>query len=297
MRLLSYQAEDSLRPGIVIDGEVFDIAELTSEADGTQNGSPARGSMREVLEAHGEDLPGLAAALEAAASGTHAGPVGTPSDLRLGPPVPDPSKVLCVGINYRDHAAETGRALPEYPDIFCKFSTSLVGPTSDLPLSEVSSKLDYEGELAVVIGRTCRRAKPEEALEMVAGAMILDDITARDLQFNATQWLPGKAVDGSTPCGPELVTLDELGDPQDLALATRVNGVEVQQSSTSRMIFTVAQIVSYISRFLTLQPGDLITTGTPDGVGSRMDPPSWLAPGDVVEVEIDGLGVLRNTVR
>lgn len=288
MRLLSYEAEGSLRPGVQLDGEVFDVAGLLGES-----GSPA--SMRALLETHGEDLAGLAAKLEAAASGGAS--VGALSELRLGPPVPDPSKVLCIGINYRDHAAETGRALPEHPDVFNKFPTSLVGQGAELPLTAVTAKPDYEGELAVVIAKPCRSVAPEEATDRIAGATILNDVTARDLQFNATQWLPGKALDDSTPCGPELVTLDEVGDLQALELSTRVNGVEVQHSNTELMIFSVAKIISYISHFLTLRPGDVITTGTPDGVGSRKDPPSWLAPGDVVEVEIDRLGVLRNTVR
>jgi 2-keto-4-pentenoate hydratase/2-oxohepta-3-ene-1,7-dioic acid hydratase in catechol pathway len=192
-----------------------------------------------------------------------------------------------VGLNYRDHVVETGRALPEHPDIFAKFATSLTGPTDDLCLSAVSLKLDYEGELAVVIGTPCRRVSPEAAIDSLAGAMILNDTTARDLQFNGTQWLPGKAVDSSTPCGPALVTLDELGDPHDLDLVTRLNGVEVQRAHTDRMVFTIPQIISYISQFLELAPGDVITTGTPEGVGSRKDPPSFLGAGDVVEVEID----------
>ena len=295
MRLVSYSAEGVLKPGAAFDTQVFDVATLIPAA-GPSGGRP-HGSVRELLESYGDDLSALAATLRAAAGDAAEACVGDLADVRLGPPVPDPSKILCVGLNYRDHVAETRRALPEHPDIFAKFATSLTGPADDLCLSQVSAKLDYEGELAVVIGAACRGVSPEEAIDKIAGAMILNDTTARDLQFNATQWLPGKAVDGSTPCGPALVTLDELGDPHDLNLVTRVNGVEVQRSSTDRMIFTIPQIISYISQFLELTPGDVITTGTPDGVGSRRDPPSFLAPGDVIEVEIDRLGVLRNTVR
>jgi 2-keto-4-pentenoate hydratase/2-oxohepta-3-ene-1,7-dioic acid hydratase in catechol pathway len=295
MRLVSYEIKGALKAGVVIGSDVFDIAMLLSES-GTANGDPT-GSVRALLETYGEDLPGLATTLEAAAHRTEAGRVGAIDEVRLGPPIPDPSKVLCVGINYRDHAAETGRALPEHPDIFSKFASSLTGPADELSLSDISPKLDYEGELAVVIGSPCRSVSRDEAIDHVAGAMILNDLTARDLQFNATQWLPGKAVDASTPCGPALVTLDEVGDPQDLGLVTRVNGVEVQNSHTSRMIFPVAEVISYISQFLELRPGDVITTGTPDGVGSRMDPPSFLAVGDVVEVEIERLGALHNTLQ
>jgi 2-keto-4-pentenoate hydratase/2-oxohepta-3-ene-1,7-dioic acid hydratase in catechol pathway len=295
MRLVSYESDGVVRPGVLFDAAVYDVAKLSAASAGSNGRS--HGSQRELLETHGKDLPALAATLQAAARETDDARIGDLADVRLGPPVPDPSKVLCVGMNYRDHVAETGRALPEHPDIFSKFATSLIGPAEDLCVSEVSSKLDYEGELAVVIGSPCRRVSPEEAFDKVAGAMILNDTTARDLQFNGTQWLAGKAVDGSTPCGPALVTLDELGDPHDLNLVTRVNGVEVQRSNTGRMIFTIAEIISYVSQFLMLRTGDVISTGTPDGVGSRMDPPSWLTPGDVVEVEIDGLGVIRNTVR
>jgi 2-keto-4-pentenoate hydratase/2-oxohepta-3-ene-1,7-dioic acid hydratase in catechol pathway len=284
MKLVSYGAGGTLKPGIVLDGDVHDVAQLLPDA-------PA--SVRGLIGAHGDDLAGLASALEDAAAGGDAR-VG---EVQLGPPVPDPAKVLCVGINYRDHAAETGRALPQHPDIFSKFASSLVGPDEDLAVSDVSAKLDYEGELAIVIGRPCRNVAAVDAIDHVAGAMVLNDLTARDLQFNATQWLPGKAVDGSTPCGPALVTLDEVGDLQELELVTRVNGAEVQRSNTRRMIFPVAEVVAYVSQFLALAPGDVITTGTPDGVGSRMDPPSFLSAGDVVEVEIDRLGALRNTVR
>jgi 2-keto-4-pentenoate hydratase/2-oxohepta-3-ene-1,7-dioic acid hydratase in catechol pathway len=287
MKLVSYDGDGTLKPGVVIDGEVHDVARLVPAAPG---------SVRGLLEAHGDDLPGLAAALEAAAASGDAR-VGAVDEVPLGPPVPDPAKVLCVGLNYRDHVAETGRTLPDNPDIFSKFASSLVGPADDLAVADISPKLDYEGELAIVIGKPCRGVSPENAIDHVAGAMILNDTTARDLQFNATQWLPGKAVDGSTPCGPALVTLDEVGDLQELELVTRVNGSEVQRSNTRLQIFPVATVVAYVSRFLELGPGDVITTGTPDGVGSRMDPPSFLAAGDVVEVEIDGLGALRNTVR
>ena len=286
MRLVSYE-NGMLRPGVVLDGAVHDIAALVPDAPGTTRG---------LLEEYGSDLGRLATALEDAASSGDAH-VGALGEVRLGPPVPDPAKVLCVGLNYRDHVAETGRALPQNPDIFSKFASSLVGPTDDLAVSGVSPKLDYEGELAVVIGRRCRAVSPEEAIEHVAGVMVLNDTTARDLQFNATQWLPGKAVDGSTPCGPSLVTLDEVGDLQQLELVTRVNGAEVQHSNTRHQIFPVAAVVAYVSQFLALAPGDVIATGTPDGVGSRMDPPSFLAPGDVVEVEIDRVGALSNTVR
>lgn len=287
MKLVSYDAAGTLKPGVILDGAVHDIGQLLP-------GAPA--TMRGLLREHGGNLTGLATTLErAAASG--AARVGDLGEVRLGAPVPDPAKVLCVGINYRDHAAETGRALPQHPDIFNKFASSLVGPAAELTLSGVSEKLDYEGELAIVIGTWCRGVTPETAISHVAGAMVMNDTTARDLQFNATQWLPGKAVDRSSPCGPALVTLDEVGDLQSLEVVTRVNGAERQRSNTKHMIFPVARIVSYVSHFLELAPGDVITTGTPDGVGSRMEPPTFLTGGDVVEVEVERLGALRNVIR
>jgi 2-keto-4-pentenoate hydratase/2-oxohepta-3-ene-1,7-dioic acid hydratase in catechol pathway len=295
MRFVSYWDAAELAPGVVVDDRVFDVATLMAAP--SSKAERRHSSVRELLEAYGENLDELAEILVTAAVKAPSACVDEIANLRLGPPVPDPAKVVCVGHNYHAHVAETGGEVPEHPNLFVKFATSLTGATDDLVLSEVSQKLDYEGELAVVIRTACRRVSPEQAMGHVAGAMILNDITARDLQFNATQWLPGKAVDSSTPCGPELVTLDELGDPQDLELVTRVNGGERQRSRTDRMIFPIAQVISYISQFLELSPGDVIATGTPEGIGSRLEPPSFLGPGDVVEVEITGLGALRNTIR
>ena len=222
--------------------------------------------------------------------------VGPVADLHLEAPVPDPAKVLCVGLNYKDHVAETGRALPEYPDVFAKFASTMVGPDDEIGGSQITSNLDFEGEVAVVIGRTASRVSEDEALDYVAGLSPLNDITARDLQYRGTQWLAGKSVDGSTPWGPALVTLDEIGDPQALELVTRVNGTEMQRSNTRHQIFPIARIVAYLSGFLTLQPGDVIATGTPHGIGAKRTPPVWLNPGDEVEVEVERVGVLRNRV-
>lgn len=293
MRLVSYAAGGDLRPGVVFDGRVFDVGELL----GNGGSGPAAPTMRGLLEECGGDLRALAGRLADAAGADGGRGVGAAADLTLGPPVPDAGKVLCIGLNYAPHVAETKRELPKHPDVFSKFASSLTGPTDDLSISRVSDKLDYEGELAVVIGRPCRDVSEADALDRVAGAMILNDISARDLQFNGTQWLPGKAVDGSTPCGPALVTLDEVGDPEDLELVTRVNGEEVQRSHTDRLIFSIPRIIAYVSHFLELLPGDVISTGTPEGIGSRREPPRFLAPGDVVEVAIDHLGSLRNVIR
>lgn len=296
MRLVSYDASGSWRPGLLFDETVFDLGKLLA-ASGLAGVHDADRSVRDFVAAYGDDLAGAAVALERTAAGHNEARAGKLADVRLGPPVTDPAKVLCVGLNYQDHVAETGRKLPTHPDIFAKFASTLIGPEDAIRCSEVTSQLDYEGELAVVIGRHCRNVDESEALDAVAGLMVLNDITARDLQYNGTQFLPGKAVDGSTPCGPALVTLDEVADPHALDIATRVNGQEVQGSNTKHMIFQIPRIIAYISRFLELSPGDVISTGTPDGIGSKRQPPLWLLPGDVVEVEIEGVGLLRNTIR
>ena len=185
---------------------------------------------------------------------------------------PDPAKVLCVGLNYADHVAETGRDLPSYPDVFVKFASSLIGPNDAIVLSGITAKLDYEGELAIVIGKPARHVAEERALDHVAGVMVANDSSARDLQYNGTQWTAGKAIDSSTPCGPALVTLDELPELGALTLVTRVNGVEVQASGTDRMIFPIPRIVAYVSTFLQLNPGDVILTGTPRGHRQQAHP-------------------------
>jgi len=296
MKLVSYDASGAWHPGVLHDEVVYSLARLLA-ASSLEQVPGADRSLRAFLDAYGDDLGVTVAALQQAASSSDGARIGRIADVRLGPPIPDPAKVLCVGLNYQDHVAETGRKLPTHPDIFSKFASTLIGPSDDIRCSDVTSQLDYEGELAVVIGRRCRQVDEAEALDHVAGLMVLNDITARDLQYNGTQFLPGKAVDGSTPCGPALVTLDEIGDPQVLDITTRVNGTEVQGSNTKHMIFPITRVIAYISRFLELSPGDVISTGTPDGIGSKRQPPLWLTPGDVVEVEVERVGLLRNQIQ
>lgn len=290
MKLVSYDVEGSWRPGIAIGTTVFDVAALLDDQGAVR-------STRELLEQYGAALPQLAQQLTEAAAQSSTAAVGDLGNLRLGPPVTDPLKVLCIGLNYNDHVAETGRALPTHPDIFPKFASTLIGPHDDINCTQITQNLDFEGEMAVVIGRRCRHVSEADALNYVAGLTVLNDITARDLQYRGTQWLAGKSVDSSTPVGPALVTLDEIGDPQTLDIETRVNGQQMQSSNTSLMIFPVAKLIAYISFFLELSPGDIITTGTPKGIGAKRQPPLWLKAGDVVEVELQGVGVLRNTVR
>ncbi|MCD9589355.1 fumarylacetoacetate hydrolase family protein [Streptomyces sp. 8ZJF_21] len=295
MKLVSYPSDGEWRAGAVLASTVYDV-DVALIGSGMPGLAP-RATTRELLRRYGGALEQVDAAVRRAAAELPHARVGDMSDLRLGPPVGDPGKVLCIGLNYQDHVAETGRALPAHPDVFAKFASTLIGPSDEIRCSYVTDSLDFEGELAVVIGREGRDVEPSAALDLAAGLMVLNDITARDLQYRGTQWLAGKAVDESTPCGPAVVTLDEVGDPQNLELATRVNGVRVQGSNTKHMIFSVAELISYVSRFLTLSPGDIISTGTPEGIGSKRNPPLWLKPGDTVDVEIERVGRLRNVVR
>jgi acylpyruvate hydrolase len=217
-----------------------------------------------------------------------------PSDATVRPLIPRPSKVICVGLNYRAHVEETNRDLPEYPVLFAKFATSLTGAYDAIACPPESEAIDYGGELAVIIGRPTRRIALEDALDAVAGYTVANDVTMRDYQYRTPQWLQGKAWDGSTPLGPALVTPDEAPDPNALSLRTLVNDEVVQQASTDLMIFPVPTLISVISEFTTLLPGDVILTGTPAGVGFRREPPLLMSDGDVAVVEIDGIGRTEN---
>ncbi len=218
--------------------------------------------------------------------------------VRLGPPIPDPDKILCLGLNYKDHAAEAKMDLPAAPVIFPKFRNSLTGPFDDIVAPKVTTaKLDYEVELAVIIGRQAREVSESDALSYVAGYCVFNDVSARDLQLQTSQWAPGKAIDTFAPMGPGIVPASEIPDPQNLMMTTRVNGETVQHESTQQMIFTVDQTIAFLSSFMTLEPGDIIAMGTPAGVGAMRKPPLWLKPNDIVEVEIEKLGTLRNRIQ
>jgi 2-keto-4-pentenoate hydratase/2-oxohepta-3-ene-1,7-dioic acid hydratase in catechol pathway len=221
-----------------------------------------------------------------------------PKQCPLLAPVLSPQKIVCLGLNYRDHAIETGAPIPTEPVLFSKFSSALIGPGAEILLPEVSTEVDYEAELVVVIGRGGRKIPRERAFDHVAGYMVGHDVSARDWQLHkpGKQWLAGKTFDTFAPTGPELVTTDEVPDPHALGIRLRLNGKTMQDSNTSQLVFHVDEVIAYLSQIVTLEPGDLIFTGTPPGVGMARKPPVWLQPGDVVEVEIDGLGVLRNPV-
>jgi acylpyruvate hydrolase len=219
------------------------------------------------------------------------------SSVKLRAPVPRPGKIIAVGLNYRDHSIEAGaKELPKTPIIFAKFPTSISGPGDCIVLPHGDSQVDYEAELAVVIGKKTKAISAAEALQNVAGYMPLNDVSARTWQFADKQWVRGKSCDTFCPTGPYLTTRDEISDPQSLSISARVNGTTLQDSNTSRMIFRVAELIAFISASITLEPGDIIATGTPEGVGVFRTPPIFLKPGDIVEIEIEKLGLLRNPV-
>jgi 2-keto-4-pentenoate hydratase/2-oxohepta-3-ene-1,7-dioic acid hydratase in catechol pathway len=260
----------------------------------------ADGSLRD-LSGELDDLSGAALAPESLARLAALDPQSLPpvaGDVRLGPPVGRVGKCIGVGLNYADHAAEANMPAPAEPILFTKADTSICGPTDDLILPADAGKCDWEVELAVVIGTEARRIDEAQALDHVAGYAVIDDVSERAYQIEGTgQWLKGKSCDTFGPLGPWLVTTDEVGDPQDLRLWTKVNGESMQDGTTATMIFPVRTLVSYISRFMTLRPGDVIATGTPPGVGMGRKPQVWLQPGDVLEVGIDGLGAQKQRVR
>jgi 2,4-didehydro-3-deoxy-L-rhamnonate hydrolase len=240
----------------------------------------------------GEDLAAFLATGEAVE--------GTPvplADVHLTAPVPRPGKVVCIGLNYRDHAAEARVPIPEAPIMFAKFANSVIGPGEPIVIPPETSQPDYEAELAVVVGRKAARVPIDAALACVGGYTCANDVSARDLQSRTSQWMLGKAIDTFLPLGPVLVTPEEIPDPQALAIRCDIDGREMQSSSTAQMVFGVAELISSISATITLEPGDVIATGTPPGVGFARRPPVWLCDGDEVTIEIERIGRLTNPVR
>lgn len=211
-------------------------------------------------------------------------------------PIERPGKIVCVGLNYRDHAEEQGAPLPAAPLLFAKWPNTLVGPGDAIVIPPIVAKTDYEAELGVVIGARVRGVSVENALEAVAGYLCLNDVSARDLQFADGQWTRGKSPDTYCPVGPRLVPREEVPDPQSLRIRALLNGEVMQDSTTANMVFGVAELIAYITEAITLEPGDLIATGTPAGVGAFRDPPVFMKPGDEITIEIDGVGTLTNPV-
>jgi 2-keto-4-pentenoate hydratase/2-oxohepta-3-ene-1,7-dioic acid hydratase in catechol pathway len=280
VQIVSYRSERGVRAGVMRDGHVVDAW------DAVEPGGPQH-TVRELLE---RDLVGRLAG-EVRGEGL---PLG---DLQLEPPVPDPEKILCIGLNYRSHAAEAGIDPPAAPTFFAKFRNALVPHGAQVTLPAASEKVDYEAEVAFVIGRRSRDVAESEALAHVAGYMLLNDLSARDLQFATPQWMPGKVFDGSAPCGPALVTPDEAGSHDEIEISLTLNGETMQSASTEDLVFSVPALVAHLSRLMTLQPGDIISTGTPSGVGSVREPRVWLQDGDEVAVYSPTLGRLETTLR
>ena len=286
MRLITFGSPGNWTAAIEVAGRAVPLDAAAAAA-----GWEAAGLTNRRLLAMG---PARMAELAQAAGGL---PGEAVAGLRLGPPIPDPQKIVCIGLNYHDHAREVGAAPPPSPMFFAKFANSLVGPRDDLIPPREEEHVDYEAELAVVIGKPGRYVARQDALSHVAGAMAFNDVSARDFQLANLLWTSGKAVDTFGPCGPALVTVDELGDLQDLAIRTRVNGETVQDGTTAAMIFAAADLIAFLTRVMTLEPGDIIATGTPAGVARAHDPPRFLRAGDLVEVEIARIGTLSNRVR
>ena len=218
------------------------------------------------------------------------------SAVKICSPVPRPGKIICIGLNYRDHAAESGMEIPKSPIIFSKFSSCAIGPNDPISIPQGSTRTDYEAELAFVIGRRANDISSEDALDYVLGYTNFNDVSARDFQFADGQWQRGKSCDTFAPMGEFIATTDEIPDPQSLSIKFRLNGEILQDSNTDQMIFGVAELVEFLSRYITLEPGDVVATGTPPGVGFARKPPVYLKEGDLAEVEIEGLGVLSNPV-
>ena len=293
MRILSYKHEGMDVLGLLIHRSVFNLVE-TAAAVGMR--SLAFSNLHNLLGAGEAALRGVQGIAETVKSGKT--PVtGIPLEtVTLSAPLPRPSKIVAVGLNYMDHANEAGFQLPQEPLLFAKFPNSITGPNDAIVLPEEDPQVDWEVELGVVIGCRTRHASISDAHRSVAGYLVLNDVSARRFQFGDKQWTRGKSCDTFCPIGPWMTTPDEIPDPHALRVRTIVNGEVMQDSSTSQLVFRIPQLIAYISRDITLDPGDIIATGTPPGVGAFREPPRFLRPGDVLETEVEGLGTLRNPV-
>jgi 2-keto-4-pentenoate hydratase/2-oxohepta-3-ene-1,7-dioic acid hydratase in catechol pathway len=278
MRLVTYRHHDAARAGALTSDGILDAAEVL--------GIDAIGVRELINDGRVEELKG---GLEE----TDASPV---SGAELLPPLPDPDKIVCIGLNYRSHAAEAGIDPPDQPTFFAKFRNALAPADATVKLPAASEKVDFEAEVAFVLGRRCKDVEASDALDAIAGYMLLNDLSARDLQFATPQWMPGKVFDGSAPCGPALVTPDEAGAPDAISFALDLNGERMQEASTSDLVFSVPELVARLSRWMTLEPGDIVSTGTPSGVGSIRQPRVWLKPGDEIVISSPSLGELRTAI-
>jgi 2-keto-4-pentenoate hydratase/2-oxohepta-3-ene-1,7-dioic acid hydratase in catechol pathway len=280
MRFVTFQRESDSEPGVMAGGQVIGIrgAGFESVAAVIAGGADALdGVQRWLRRPPASELPDMAR-------------------VRLLAPIPKPPKIICIGLNYRDHAAEGKMAIPEVPTVFAKFSTAVIGPGHAIVLPKNSAKPDYEAEFVVVIGKRGRHIPEDRWREYVFGYTMMNDVSARDYQLATSQWMMGKTFDTFAPFGPTIVTADEVPDPHNLGISLTLNGERMQNSNTGRMIFQIPRLIAFLSSVFTLEPGDIIATGTPAGVGFARKPPRWLKAGDEVTVRVEGLGELTNPV-
>ncbi len=279
MKLIRFGTINAEKPGVQLtNGIKLDVSAFTSDYNEEFFGSNGIEKLKKWLESNQDTCPVV---------GDH---------IRLGPPLSRPSKIVCVGLNYAKHAAESGMDVPQEPVLFFKASSAIVGPFDNIVIPKGSTKTDWEVELAVVIGKKASYVNEKDAMNHVAGYVLHNDVSERNFQIERSgQWVKGKSCDTFAPIGPYIATPDEISDPNNLNLWLKLNGEEMQNSSTSDFIFNIQYVVSYISQFMTLLPGDVISTGTPFGVGLGLNPPKYLKDGDVVELGIEGLGISKQT--
>ncbi len=276
MRVVSYESDRGPRAGLVRGDSVLDAWDVLGAGGASVRDLLTAGRLAELGDAEGPEIP--------------------LSEVRLLPPVPDPQKIVCIGLNYAEHAKEGRLDPPASPTFFAKFANALRADGDEVALPAASEKVDYEAEVAVVVGRRARDVSEAEAIDHIAGYTLLNDLSARDLQFATPQWMPGKVFDGSAPCGPAIVTPDEAGPHDAIGIALDLNGERMQEDTTAGLIFSIPQLVAHLSSLMTLEPGDIVSTGTPAGVGGARDPSVWLQPGDEVVVSSPQLGQLRTTI-
>jgi 2-keto-4-pentenoate hydratase/2-oxohepta-3-ene-1,7-dioic acid hydratase in catechol pathway len=280
MRLVTFQRYDHAEPGILRGDQIISVraAGFEDALSIVAGGAAAREKVDHWMQS--------APAVDIVRS----------AGVKLLAPLPRPPKIICVGLNYRDHAEESKMEIPSVPTIFCKFPTSVIGPGDNIVLPKNSVKPDYEGEFAFVVGKRGRHVAAADWKDYVFGYTILNDVSARDWQMATTQWMMGKTFDTFAPFGPALVTADEIADPHALDISTTIGGETLQNSNTRHLIFKIPDLIAHLSAVFTLEPGDIVSTGTPAGVGFSRNPPRWLRPGDEVVVRVQGLGELRNPV-
>ena len=276
MRLVSYESDRGPRAGVLRGGEVIDAGDALGSGVTSMRELLGSGRVGELSDADGPATP-LA-------------------DAKLLPPVPDPQKLIGIGLNYARHAAESGAEPPASPTFFAKFANALRPDGATVELPAASATIDYEAEVAFVVGRRAKDVSEADAIDHLAGYTLMNDLSARDLQFATPQWMPGKVFDGAAPCGPAIVTPDEAGPDDGIGIALDLNGERMQEDTTAGLIFSIPQLVAHLSRLMTLEPGDVVATGTPAGVGGARDPSVWLRPGDEVVVSSPQLGELRTTI-